>query len=144
MGQNFSLSINVIHVKGTFYIMIQSVIWQNGFFGSIIRQLLSLYYGSRRCNEAPFARVWLIYVVLDIHKLKAFVDGKSNRLIFSQMTNFRLFQTERVCRRQFQILCNWQKVLQKGENTVEKGEIASDEQFLLFPWCFRKTCTPDK
>ena len=30
------------------------------------------------------------------------------------------------------------------ENTVGKGEIAHYEQFLLFPWCFQKTCTADK
>ena len=29
------------------------------------------------------------------------------------------------------------------ENTVEKGEIARYEQFLLFPLCFQKTCTAD-
>ena len=50
------------------------------------------------------------------------------------MTDLRLFQTERVCRRQFQIRQKWQKKLSKRvENTVGKGEIARDEQFLLFP-----------
>ena len=29
------------------------------------------------------------------------------------------------------------------ENTVRKGEIARNEQFLLFPQCFLKTCTAD-
>ena len=29
------------------------------------------------------------------------------------------------------------------ENTVEKGEIACYEQFLLFPQFFQKTCTAD-
>ena len=29
------------------------------------------------------------------------------------------------------------------ENTVEKGEIARYEQFLLFPQSFQKTCTTD-
>ena len=29
------------------------------------------------------------------------------------------------------------------ENTVRKGKIARDEQFLLFPQCFQKTCTAD-
>ena len=34
--------------------------------------------------------------------------------------------------------------LSKGvENTVGKGEIARNEQFLLFPPCFQKTCTGD-
>ena len=28
------------------------------------------------------------------------------------------------------------------ENTVEKGEIARIEQFLLFPQCFQKACFP--
>ena len=30
------------------------------------------------------------------------------------------------------------------ENTVEKGEIARNEQFLLFLRCFQKACTADK
>ena len=29
------------------------------------------------------------------------------------------------------------------ENTVEKGEIARSEQFILFPQCFQKICTAD-
>ena len=57
-----------------------------------------------------------------------------------QTTNFRLFQTERVCRRQFQIWRKWQKQV---ENTVGKGEIARYEQFLLFPQCFLKACFPE-
>ena len=65
-------------------------------------------------------------------------------LTLSQTTNFRLFQFERVRRRQFKIQWKWQKVLQKWvENTVGKGEIARYEQFLLFPQCFQKTCTAD-
>ena len=29
------------------------------------------------------------------------------------------------------------------ENTVGKGEIALNEQFVLFPQCFQKNCTAD-
>ena len=58
------------------------------------------------------------------------------------MTNFRLFQTERVCRQQFQINENGRKLSKRVENTVGKGEIARDEQFLLFPQCFEKACFP--
>ena len=29
------------------------------------------------------------------------------------------------------------------ENTAGKGEIARNEQFLLFPQCFQKTCSAD-
>ena len=65
-------------------------------------------------------------------------------LTLYQRTNFRLFQNERVCRRQFQ---NWMKVAKSFpnglENTVGKGEIAHYEQFHLFPQCFQKSCTAD-
>ena len=59
-----------------------------------------------------------------------------------QTTNFRLFQTEGVCRRQFQIDENGRKLSKWVENTVEKGEIAHYEQFLLFPQCFEKAYFP--
>ena len=55
-----------------------------------------------------------------------------------QTTNFRLFQTGRVCRRQFQIWRKWHKVFKWVENTVGQGEIARYEQFLLVPQCFQK------
>ena len=35
------------------------------------------------------------------------------------------------------------KFSNRVENTMEKGEIACYEQFLLFPQCFQKTCTAD-
>ena len=38
---------------------------------------------------------------------------------------------------------NGRKFFNRVENTVGKGEIARDEQFLLFPLCFQKTCTAD-
>ena len=42
----------------------------------------------------------------------------SSLLTHYQMTNFTLFQTERVCRRQFQIWRNGQKVIQTGRNSL--------------------------
>ena len=40
---------------------------------------------------------------------------------------------------------NGRKFCKRTENTVgkKKGEIARDEQFLLFPQCFQKTYTAD-
>ena len=38
---------------------------------------------------------------------------------------------------------NGRKFSKQAENTVGKGEIARDKQFLLFPQCFQKTCTVD-
>ena len=52
------------------------------------------------------------------------------------MTNFRLFQTERVADKNGRKLSKW------VENTVGKGEIAHNEQFLLFPQSFQKACFP--
>ena len=66
-----------------------------------------------------------------------------SRLIPSQMTDFRLFKTERICRRQFSFDENGRKFSKWVENTVGKGEIACYEQFLLFPQCFQKPCTAD-
>ena len=43
-----------------------------------------------------------------------------NGLTHYQMTNFRLFQTERVCRRQFQIGQKWQQVIQTGRKHCGK------------------------
>ena len=37
---------------------------------------------------------------------------------------------------------NERKLSKLVENTVGKGEIASYEQFLLFPQCFQKACFP--
>ena len=49
--------------------------------------------------------------IVDWSKLKQRAD---DILTLYQMTNFRPFQTERLCRRQFQIERKWQKVIQTG------------------------------
>ena len=52
-----------------------------------------------------------------------------------QTTKFRLFQTEKVCRRQFQIWWKWQKVIQIGRKTLwekEKLHITSNFSFSQF------------
>ena len=38
---------------------------------------------------------------------------------------------------------NGRKLSKWVKNTVGKGEIAHDKQFLLFPQCFLKTCNAD-
>ena len=45
------------------------------------------------------------------------------------MTNFRLFQTERVCRRQVQIWQKWQKVIQTGRKHWEKEKLLITSNF---------------
>ena len=45
---------------------------------------------------------------------------QKNHLTLSQTTDFKLFQTERGCRQQFQIRRKWQKVLQTGRKHCGK------------------------
>ena len=64
-------------------------------------------------------------------------------LTLSQATNLRLFQIERVCRRQFQTWRKCRKFSKRVKTLWEKDKIARDEQFILFSQCFQKTCTAD-
>ena len=57
--------------------------------------------------------------VLESSKLKEFADD-----------NFKFYE-------------NGRKLSKRIENTGGKGEIARNEQFLLFPQCFPKTCNAD-
>ena len=52
------------------------------------------------------------------------------------MKNFRLFQTERVCKDNFEFDEKWQRARLKSKKLC--GE---KKQFVLFPQCFQKTCT---
>ena len=55
-----------------------------------------------------------------------------------QMTNFRLFQTEGVCKRQFQIRQKWQKVIQMGRKHCGKRRNCSSRAISPFPTVFSK------
>ena len=60
-------------------------------------------------------------------------------LTLSQTTNFTLFQTERlIAYDNFNFDENGRKLSKWIENTVAKAEIARNEQFLLFPQCFKR------
>ena len=126
-----------------------------------------------------------MHIIHFVYYDKEWSSDMPQKLTLSQMANFRLFQTGRVCRPQFKIDKIWQKVLQMEKrlwekekllvtffkrlvlqtcknqglfgkqlthshtmtpfdasgkkpfkNTVGKGEIARNEQFLHFPQCF--------
>ena len=59
-----------------------------------------------------------------------------------QTTNFRLFQTERVCRWQFQIWRKWQKVIQMGRKHCGKRRNCSLRAISPFPTVFSKGLFP--
>ena len=68
----------------------------------------------------------------------------SRRVILSQTIKFRLFQTEKkFADDNSDFDENGRQFSKRVENTVRKGEIARNEQFLLFPKCFQKICTED-
>ena len=61
------------------------------------------------------------------------------------MTNFRLgSKLKQLANSNIKFDQHGRKFSKWLENTVGKGEIARYEQFLLFPLCFQKTCTPDE
>ena len=64
-------------------------------------------------------------------------------LTVPQMTNFRLFQTQTIGNDHFKLDENGRKFFKQIENNVGKGEIAHNEQFLLFQLCFLKTWIAD-
>ena len=66
--------------------------------------------------------------ILDQSKISIFV----NELTLSQTTNFTLFQTERVCRRQFQIWRRWQKVIQTDRKHCGKRRNCSSRAISPF------------
>ena len=63
-------------------------------------------------------------------------------LTHNQTTNFLLFQTERVCRRQFQIWRKWKKFIQTGRKHCGKRRNCSLRAISPFPTVFSKGLFP--
>ena len=84
-------------------------------FATVFSHSLMIHaFNHNLCLSSPITR----RQILDSSKLKEFADD-----------NFKFDENGRT-------LSKW------VENTVGKGEIARDEQFLLFPQCFQKACFP--
>ena len=66
----------------------------------------------------------------------------SHPLSHYQMTNFGLFQTERVCRLQFQVRQKWKKVIQTGKKHCGKRRNCSLGAISPFPTVFSKGLFP--
>ena len=74
----------------------------------------------------------------DLWKTKSKLLGYFSSLTLSQTTNFTLFQTERVCRRQFQIWWKWQKLLKICRKHCGKRRNCSLRAISPFPSVFSK------
>ena len=76
--------------------------------------------------------------------LQSYLDLHFNKSIwccyftFSQMTNFRLLQTEKVRRWQFQILWKWQKVLKMGRKHCRKMRLLIKSNFSFSYGVFKR------
>ena len=66
-----------------------------------------------------------------------------NSLTPSQTKNLDSYKPKEFADDNFKLDENGRKFSKRVENTMEKGEIARYEQFLLFPQCFQKACTAD-
>ena len=64
-------------------------------------------------------------------------------LTLSQMTSLDSSKLKEVADDKFKSDENGRKFSKWVENIVGKGEIARNQQFLLFPQCFQKTCIAD-
>ena len=124
------------------------IMFSKGFFPRPVKRSLcwnGLKKEARRGQHQYFQIVYLFKV------LNIFQNMSTNKkaiqtfyvLTLSQTTNFRLFQTERVCRRQFQICGKWQKALQTGRKHCGKRRNCSLRAISPFPTVFSKTCPAD-
>ena len=115
-------------------------LWKlNNFSLELFSNWLSMSYvgllgsvGSVLCNALPEdILTWcLLFIFVGI------------ALTHYQSTNFRLFQTERDCRRQFQIWQRWQKVIQTGRKHRGKRRNCSLRAISPFPTVFSKGLFP--
>ena len=111
----------------------------------LIRQNLSLI-GKKTSKETE--NILLTSIFSSSHNIFQNLQGVENSgfcgngLTHYQTTNFRLFQTERVCRRQFQIWQKWQKVIQTGRKHCGKRRNCSLQAISPFPTVFSKGLFP--
>ena len=118
------------------------------FSSGIIRDHLSvMWHWSPTCTRHGSRINIILFVLFTVFIVVSnfygyFIRTVYWKLILSQTANFGLFfQSYRVCRRHFRFHDEGKEFFGLVETTVGKGDIARDEQFLLFPQCFQKTCT---
>ena len=110
--------------------------WLNSVHSSPVRRELKVFCGQCRSKIRLHRMCSLIF---DLHcPSRIYLYQKKNTLTLSQTTKFRLFQTQRLCRRQFQIWWKWQEVLQMGIKHCGKRRNCSLRAISPFPSVFSK------
>ena len=80
----------------------------------------------------------LVWIFIQIKLMK----DRFHHLLHYQTPYFRLFQTEKVCRRQFQTWPKWQKAIQTGRKHCGKKRNCSLRAISPFPTVFSKGLLP--
>ena len=125
-------------------------------FNTCIWSTLHLSYANAfyldRSKILSFGHILRSTLIVSIHilnslrkdKCKTFFNGQKAPfpLTHYQTTNFRLFQTKEVCRRQLQIWRKWQKVIQTGRKHCGKRRNYSLWAISPFPKVFSKGLFP--
>ena len=101
----------------------------------------TLYYWAMQDPGRIYTRIQVfIKVIFSI--INSFFSCNQTYLTHYQTTNFRLFQTERVCRRQFRIWQKWQIVIQTNRKHCGKRRNCSLRAIAPFPTVFSKGLFP--
>ena len=112
--QNVMYSRNVMYARAIMYVY--NVMYESFFRSGFLQR-------QKQVNKPYFVKGRVCPItrqqILESSKLKEFADD-----------NFKFDK-------------NGRKLSKQVENTVEKGEIARNEQFLLFHQCFQKVCFPE-
>ena len=106
--------LSFMNLSYSFAVIVWKVCWY-------IDHILKLYKTQFYTIFSPWT--WIFFF-----KLPVSVQGLTGILTHYQMTNFRLFQTERVCRRQFQISQKW-KLAKRGKTLWEKEKLLITSNF---------------
>ena len=113
---------------------------KKSFWESLLKLKIHCRTGNNIGNQhfLPFLEcVPLFQIEKKIHLVYILTNCRQMPSTLSQTTNFRIFQTERICRRQSQIWWK-QKVLQKDRKHCEKRWNCSLWAISPFPTVFSK------
>ena len=103
-------------------------------------------YQTIKCNILAYTKAETTFFCMQLEYKISKLCHKINKKIFqehdltlSQTTKFKLFQTERACRRQFKICLKWQKILQMGRKTLwEKEKLLITRNFSFSHSVFKR------
>ena len=108
--------------------------------------LVTSYFSFSHSDFYPFGKLLATFINFEIVVCKLFQFGRLWNLLFGkEVTKRQILDSSKLkefADEYFKFEENGRKLTKLVENTVGKGEIDCNEQFLLFPQCFQKACIP--